>query len=95
MAEDKWTQKGITFKMVTLDDLEKVKAFLYEAFWADDPIYRSTQLMTGTGYVDKLLIYEFIEMSVKKPLEEGTCMVALDKNGEIIGARYENFIFYL
>ena len=95
MAEDKWTQKGITFKMVTLDDLEKVKAFLYEAFWADDPIYQSTQLMSGTGYVDKLLIYEFIEMSVKKPLEEGTCMVALDKNGEIIGARYENFIFYL
>ena len=87
MAEDKWTQNGITFKIVTLDDFEKVKSFLDEAFWADEPIFRSTQLLGGTGYVDKYLTDEIIKMSVKKPLENGTSMVALDKNGDIIGAR--------
>ena len=51
MAEDKWAQKGITFKVPTLDDLDQIKDFLRLYFFPDEPIFRSLKLMGGNGGV--------------------------------------------
>ena len=87
MAEDKWSQKGISFKILTLDDYEKIKAFLESYFYPEEPIIRTLKLMEGNGYFDKK-IHNFVNhYMIKICLKDGTSMVAIDENGDIVGSR--------
>ena len=47
MADDKWNQKGVTFRIATLEDFDIVKTFLEESFWPDEPVWRSCKLLEG------------------------------------------------
>ena len=87
MAEDKWSQKGISFKILTLDDYEQIKAFLDNYFFSEEPITRELKFMEGNGYLDKKFHNFAYEGFVKIGLKDGTSIVAIDENGDIVGSR--------
>ena len=90
MAEaDKWTQKGITFKVATMDDYERLRTFLATYFFPEEPICGTFKLYEGDGWGNKMfkkyvMDEEFINIGMK---EDGTSLLALDQNGDIVGAR--------
>ena len=89
MDEDKWTQKGITFKVATMADYEKLRTFLATYFFPEEPICGTFKLYEGDGWGDKMfkkyvMDEEFINKGMK---EDGTSLLALDQNGDIVGAR--------
>ena len=43
--DDKWSEKGITFKIPTLEDYEIVDSFLKTYFFPDEPAIRGTGLL--------------------------------------------------
>ena len=86
--DDKWTQKGITFKLATMDDYEKLKIFLETYFFPDEPIGGTLKLYEGDGWGDKMFKkYVMDGEFIKIGLKDGTSLLALDQNGEIIGSR--------
>ena len=87
MAEDKWSNSGITFKILTLDNYEQVKLFLDSYFFPEEPIFRGTNFFEGNGYFDNKMYDLIYEMFIKDCLKDATSMVAIDKNGDIIGSR--------
>ena len=87
MSESKWSDKGINFKIVSIGDYEKIKAFLLKAFFPDEPIFRSLKLMEGNGYIDKYVIKIIDSYMIKDALKESTSMAAFDENEEIVGLR--------
>ena len=84
---NKWSEKGITFKIPTLDDLKIVDSFVKTYFYPDEPTIRSTGLMVGNGFIDKQIAKLFQDFMVKEGLKDGTSMIALDESGDIIGCR--------
>ena len=89
MAEaDKWTQKGITFKVATMDDYEKLKIFLETYFFPDEPIGGTLKLYEGDGWGDKILKKLLEEEFIKKGMKDGATLLAVDQNGDIIGSRW-------
>lgn len=84
MAEEEFT-----YRVVTEDDYPAVKAFLDEAFFPDEPMFKATKLMVSTGslvdYYIASLVKKFLVMSC---LKDSTSIVAVDKNGDIVGSRY-------
>ena len=89
MAEaDKWTEKGITFKVATMDDYERLRTFLATYFFPEEPICGTFKLYEGDGWGDKMFKkYGMDEEMIKKGLTDGTSLLALDQNGEIIASR--------
>ena len=87
MAEDKWSQNGISFKIASNLDFEKVKSFLDHAFFPDEPIFRSLQLVQGTGFVDVSVANLILKNTLKIGLEDKTSILAIDEHGDIIGAK--------
>lgn len=79
-ADNKWKDLGITFKVVTIDDEEKVEDFLAQHFYPDEPTFRSC----GIGF-EKWVISA--KHPIKPCLRGNTSVLALDKDGKIIGAR--------
>ena len=84
---NKWSEKGITFKIPTLDDLKIVDAFINTYLYPDQPTIRSTVLIVGNGFIDKQIAKIFQDFMVKEGLKDGTSMIALDESGDIIGCR--------
>ncbi len=87
MAEDKWAAEGITFETVGMKDLEEVLAYLKEAFFPDEPLFRSTKLFEGDGLVDRYIANLIRKLMVEASLKNPTSIVARNKEGKIIGAR--------
>ena len=88
MAEDKWSQKGILFKIPTLDDFEQVKNYIYSDFFPEEPIFRGLKLFEGNGILVSLLRKMIEKLMIKEGLKHATSMVAIDDSGEIVGCRY-------
>ena len=87
-SEDKWTQKGISFKVATMDDFEKLQVFLATYFFPEEPLCSTFKLYEGDGWGDKKFKkYVMDEEMIKRGLTDGTSLLALDQNGEIIGSR--------
>lgn len=86
-------EEEFTFKIVNEEDYPKVKAFLDEAFFPDEPIFRSTKLMVGSGgLVDRYIANLVKKFLVINCLKNSTSIVAIDKNGEIVGSRYYELV---
>ena len=85
--DEKWSEKGISFKIPTLEDYEIVDSFLKKYFFPDEPAIRGTGLMVGDGFFDRKIAGLFEEFMVKEGLKDGTSMIAMDNNGDIIGCR--------
>ena len=92
MASDKWTEKGITFKIPTLEDFESVKAFLYKYFLPDEPVSRSLKLYDGNGFGDRQITKLLETYMIKEGLKQRTSLLALNEDNEIIGCRYSDLI---
>ena len=92
MASDKWTEKGITFKIPTLEDFESVKAFLYKYFLPDEPVSRSLKLYDGNGFGDRQITKLLETYMIKEGLKQRTSLLALNEDNEIIGCRYSDSI---
>ena len=92
MAEDKWSQKGITFKILTLDDYGEIKAFLDNYYFPEDPIHRGLKFYEGNGYFDKKISNVIYEHMITNNLKDATSIVAIDENGDIVGSRLGEFI---
>ena len=86
-TNNKWSEKGITFKIPTLDDLKIVDSFVKTYFYPDEPTIRSTGLMVGNGFIDKQIAKLFQDFMVIEGLKDGTSMIAIDESGDIIGCR--------
>ena len=88
MAEDKWSQNGITFRIATMDDFKEVKNFLKNYFFPDEPVCRGSKLieMDATGVVNKYLNGLIEKFMIKEGLEKPTSMIAM-KDGEMVGCR--------
>ena len=63
--------------------------FWKESFFPDEPVLRGTKLMVGNGFIDRQIANIIEEFMVKEGLKDKTSMIALDKNGDIIGCRLE------
>ena len=87
MTQDKWTEKGITFKIPTLEDLDKVRDFMYKYFFPDEPIFSSTRLMEGNGFIDRQVQKIIEEYMIQESLKDKTSIIAIDYKGDIIGCR--------
>ena len=88
MAEaDKWTQKGITFKVATMDDYEKLRTFLATYFFPEEPISGTLNLYEGDGWGDKILKKLLDEECINKGIKDETSLLAVDQNGDIVGSR--------
>ena len=90
MSENKWAELDVTFRIVTEAEYEKVHEFLHQAFFPDEPVFRSTKLVqdSGTGFVSNFIANLIKKHIVMPCLKDSTSILALNKNGEIIGARY-------
>ncbi len=87
MSKKKWEEHGVTFRPATMEDFDKVVSFLHEFFYPDEPIFRSTKLAEGTGFVSNYIAKLVKQYSIYPALKNKTSLLALDKEGEIIGAR--------
>ena len=92
MAEDKWTEKGIMFKVPNMDDSKQVETFLENFFFADEPVFRGMKLWEGNGWVDKYFRNLVRKMMVKEGLKDETSLMAINGDGEIVGCRYVWFL---
>ena len=88
MAEaDKWTQKGITFKVATMDDYKKLRTFLATYFFPEEPIGGTLKLYEGDGWGDKMIKKLLDDEFINKGMKDETTLLALDQNGDIVGSR--------
>ena len=87
MAIDKWSQKGVAFKILTPEDFDQVKSFLEESSWPDEPISRSTNFLGGSGFIDVVVNNVVLKIIVRNCLKNGTSLAAFNEKGDIIGAR--------
>ena len=87
-SEDKWTQKGISFKVATMDDFEKLQVFLATYFFPEEPLCSTFDLYEGDGWGDKILKKLLEEEFIKKGMKDGATLLAVDQNGDIIGSRW-------
>merc|ERR1712150_324416 len=86
-SEDKWTQKGITFKVATMHDYKKLRTFLATYFFPEEPIGGTLKLYEGDGWGDKILKKLLDEEFINKGMKDETTLLALDQNGDIVGSR--------
>ena len=80
-------EENITFKIPSMEDYEKVKDFLYSAYFPDEPIFRSTNVHDGNGFMGKSLQKEIDKMYIFEGLKNKTSMIVVDQDGEILGCR--------
>ena len=85
--QDRWAKEGITFETMTMKNYDEVKAYLEEAFFPDEPIFRSSDILGGNGMVDKFCSKWLSRYIVEAALKDPTSIVARNKDGKIIGAR--------
>ena len=67
--------------------------FLLESFFPDEPIFRSTKILDGSGIVNNYIAGLVKKELVEPCLEDGQSIAAINKEGDIIGARYYTHYF--
>ncbi len=74
-----WAAAGVTFSVATPKDKRESKQFMIENFFPDEPMIRSTRVMTKSGFfarrIQNILIQEFVD----KPLSQGNSVIARNK----------------
>ena len=75
--ENVFEEKGIQFKVITEKMIPEVSDFLWIHFFPDEPICRSLGV-TRNWFTDTYL---------KDAMKDGSSMVAMDREGNIVGAR--------
>ena len=91
MGEDKFSKEGITFLVATEDDSARILNFLDMEFFPEEPLMRSVHMARNQTWMDKLLRHEFCSSILKKTVQESTSILALDREGEVIGKRVFEF----
>ena len=86
-TQDKWAQEGITFETVNMKNYAELKTYLEEAFFPDEPLFRSTKLFQGNGLVDRYIVKLISKFTIEGVLKQPTSIVARNKEGKIISAR--------
>ena len=76
--ETTFEKQGIQFKIIDEDLMDPVCNFMWEYFFPDDPVCRSLNITRHSMMDDQLL---------KDAMDDGSSMVAIDKNGAIMGMR--------
>ena len=83
-APDYLKEKGVKFVIATKEDREEIWKFVDTNFMPDEPIFRSLRTTEGTMW-DKVLLDEIYESAVIKCTEQGSSILARDKEGKLIG----------
>ena len=83
-----WTAAGISFSVGTPKDLYEVRQFLIENFFPDEPIFRSTKIMTTHGFVGRYLRNVVVGHFIEQPLSKPHSIIARNKHGKIIGTSF-------
>ena len=86
-SDAKYTELGVTFKVLEPLDFSKVMDFLMESFFPDEPVFRSTKILEGSGMVNSYISSLIKKEMVDPCLQDGQSVAAINKDGEIIGAR--------
>ena len=95
-SNDKYTELGVTFKVLEPSDQPIIMEFLMESFFPDEPIMRSLKLLEGSGMVSNYISGLVRDELVDPCLLDGQSIAAIDKDGTVIGTRYIfTFLFYL
>ena len=76
--ENAFEKQGIEFKTITNDMIPSVTDFLWDHFFPDEPIGRSLGF-TRSWFIDEFYLAD--------AMKDGSSIAALDKDGNIIGAR--------
>jgi hypothetical protein len=76
--ENFFEKQGLQFKIITEDMIPSVCDFIWKNFFPDEPISRSLNLERH---------WAMDELYLKDSMKDGSSMVAMDKNGYIIGVR--------
>ena len=86
-SKDKFKELGVTFKVLEPTDYKIVMDFLLESFFPDEPIFRSTKILEGSGMVNNYITGLVKDELVLPCLEDGQSVAAINKDGVIIGSR--------
>ena len=84
---DKYTELGLTFKVLTPSDFKEIEEFLMAYFFPDEPMSRSTKLLEGSGFINKYISGLVKKHMIDPCLKEEVSVAAYNKDGEIIGTR--------
>ena len=72
-----------------MDNFNEIKKFLTTYFFPEEPIFSTLRLYEGDGLIDKIYRKYILDMEeIKDGLKDGTSLLALDANGDIVGSRY-------
>ena len=85
-----WSQRGITFKIPTIDYYKDIKTFLVNIFFPEEPFFRALNLMEKSkiDILERHFVKFILEKrKVKNGLKEATSMIALDETNTIVGVR--------
>ena len=87
-SEKNWDDLGIPFRIATPEDQPDLTSFLMDCFFPDEPLFRSTEIMTDTSGCISGTLSKYNRDSIITPgLQiEGTSILAI-KEGKIIGSR--------
>ena len=88
-----WSQRGITFKIPTIDYYKDIKTFLVNIFFPEEPFFRALNLMEKSkiDILERHFVKFILEKrKVKNGLKEATSMIALDETNTIVGVRYDD-----
>ena len=84
-SNDKYTELGVTFKVLEPSDQPIIMEFLMESFFPDEPIMRSLKLLEGSGMVSNYISGLVRDELVDPCLLDGQSIAAIDKDGTVIG----------
>ena len=87
-SNDKYTELGVTFKVLEPSDQPKIMEFLMESFFPDEPVFRSLKMLEGSGMVSNYISGLVRDELVDPCLLDGQSIAAIDKDGTVIGTRY-------
>ena len=94
-SNDKYTELGVTFKVLEPSDQPIIMEFLMESFFPDEPMFRSLKILEGSGMVSNYISGLVRDELVDPCLLDGQSIAAIDKDGTVIGTRYIYIYFII
>ena len=74
-----WAAAGVTFSIATSKDRNESKKFLIENFFPDEPVLRSTKVLTTAGFFARRIKNVLIKQFVDEPLSQNNSIIARNK----------------
>ena len=79
--------EDIPISKLTIENSDVVFDFMKNEFAPDEPLFKTSQLMEGSGWFDRLAQKEIKKKFFDKAIKSGDSFGAFDSAGNLIGLR--------